>query len=434
MKFSYLMIFLLSWIVQAQSAIDTVSQISENQIIDTVFSKDSTVQLHDNDTIANFDKLWLNELIQHSQHSINLNTPFDKDSTTYNALSTSELKEHLTELNKKSFFHIEYNPILEQTINRYLQNRRQTLEKLMRLSSYYFPMIEEVLISEQIPLELKYLPIIESAFNPKAKSPAGATGLWQFMYTTGKRFDLELNNYVDERFDPIQSTKAAAKYLKKLYEIFRDWELVLAAYNSGPGNVTKAMRRAKNKTNYWNIRPYLPKETANYVPAFMATMYIFEYAKHYGFNVSYPEQPFFATDTIQVKRTIPFEDISEITGLSVDEISFFNPEYYLNIVPYSAEKNYALRLPVSKIGTFVSHEDLIYAQLEEKEQQREKPFAKLVEISPDMLKGKHIYTVKKGDVLGKIASKYKVSVKKIKQWNHLINNNIRIGQKLIIYK
>lgn len=305
----------------------------------------------------------------------------------------------------------------------------------MSLSDYYFPMFEQEMSNQKIPLEMKYLAIVESALNPKARSRMGATGLWQFMYTTGKSYGLEVNNYVDERCDPVRSTKAAAKFLNELYKVFGDWDLVLAAYNSGPGNVTKAMRRSNGKQNYWNLRPYLPRETAGYVPAFLATLYIFEYAKEHGFKPQKRANHHFETDTVHVKQAVPFKNIAELTGMDIQEIQFFNPSYQLDVVPYVEGKNYALRLPIEEIGKFVANEDTIYAYLNEEKDKREKPLPELVKGDNVGQSGKKIvYTVKKGDVLGKIAARNGVTVSNLKRWNKIQGNNIRVGQKLVIYK
>ena len=279
-----------------------------------------------------------------------------------------------------------------------------------------------------MPLEIKYLAVVESALNPSAKSRVGAKGLWQFMFTTGKIYGLEVSSYVDERSDPALATAAAAKYLKSLYKIFDDWDLALAAYNSGPGNVSKAIRRSGGETNYWKIRNKLPRETASYVPAFLATMYIFEYAAEHGFKSSGPRYHSIATDTIQVKRLITFEQISKALNLSVEEIQFLNPSYKLKIIPYVNDKNYALRLPIQAIGKFVTNEDLIYALAEEENSKKNANIPKYIE-QPDRIR----YRVKSGDYLGKIAERYGVGVSQIKRWNDLTSDNLKVGQRLTIY-
>ena len=414
------------------------AQYSQKDTINKNPKREGLRKLNDNPNIKKYDEKWLKELSNSDlffQMSEDVAaTPTDVD---YSELPTEVLKERLRKLNEKTPFNVEYNPVLEQVIKSFLKNRRSSLERLMSLSDYYFPLFEQEMSNQKIPLEMKYLAIIESALNPKARSRAGATGLWQFMYATGKSYGLEVNNYVDERSDPVRSTKAAAKYLNELYKIFGDWDLTLAAYNSGPGNVTKAIRRSNGKTNYWNLRPYLPRETAGYVPAFLATLYIFEYAKEHGFKPQKRANHLFQTDTIRVKQAIPFKDIAEITGMDVQDIQFFNPSYQLDVVPYVEGRNYAVRLPISEIGKFVSNEQAIYNYLNEQKAQRE-------QILPEVAKGeqyaggkstkKTIYTVKKGDNLGKIASRHGVSINNLKRWNRMKSNKVRVGQRLSIYK
>lgn len=414
------------------------AQYSQKDTINKNPKREGLRKLNDNPNVRKYDEKWLKELSNSDlffQMSEDVAaTPTDVD---YSELPTEVLKERLRKLNEKTPFNVEYNPVLEQVIKSFLKNRRSSLERLMSLSDYYFPMFEQEMSNQKIPLEMKYLAIIESALNPKARSRAGATGLWQFMYATGKSYGLEVNNYVDERSDPVRSTKAAAKYLNELYKIFGDWDLTLAAYNSGPGNVTKAIRRSNGKTNYWNLRPYLPRETAGYVPAFLATLYIFEYAKEHGFKPQKRANHLFQTDTIRVKQAVPFKDIAEITGMDVQDIQFFNPSYQLDVVPYVEGRNYAVRLPISEIGKFVANEQAIYNYLNEQKAQRE-------QILPEVAKGeqyaggkstkKTIYTVKKGDNLGKIASRHGVSINNLKRWNRMKSNKVRVGQRLSIYK
>ncbi len=237
-----------------------------------------------------------------------------------------------------------------------------------------------------------------------------------------------MSSYVDERNDPILATKAAVKYLSKLHEIFNDWDLALAAYNSGPGNVNKAIRRSGGYNNYWNIRRNLPRETAGYVPAFLATMYIFEYAEEHGLKKINVERPYFETDTVIVKNTITFDQISKLVKISKEELEMLNPAYKLNIIPKIAGKKYALRLPISKIGMFVNNEEAIYAYAKKELDSLEKPLPQLVET-----KNQIRYKVRSGDYLGKIAERYGVGVSQIKRWNGLRSNNLRIGQRLTIF-
>lgn len=433
MKKIFLFIFYFLGIISvlSQNLVEKDSVLTDSlqTIVNPIVKKDIN-NLIDDKSIQEYDKKWLEELffnndfdsIYNGLHSDN------EQDINFDELSTELLKERLEQLNQKTPFEIEYNPILEKYIKNYLKNRRKSFLKMMDLGQYYFPMFEQKLISKNIPLEIKYLPIVESAFNPKLTSRAGAKGLWQIMYQTGKLQGLEVNNYVDERSDPLRSTKAAVDYLEKLYIIFGDWNLVLAAYNSGPGNVTKAIRRANGKRNYWNLRPFLPRETANYVPAFFATLYIFEYAKEHGFYPEKRENIFFHTDTIQVKKSIPFREIVKILGVGEKEIEFFNPSYKLNVVPYSKDRKYALRLPVELIGKFVANEEFIYKHLDSLASKREKPLPELVKQDAT----RSIHKVKQGETLSHIAAMYKVSVANLKKWNGLKTSNLKIGQKLVV--
>ena len=354
----------------------------------------------------------------------------DKDviGNTIKVLTTDLLKERLSNLNDNTPFNLAYNPALEKVINSYLLYRRKYYPALMAKAKYYFPMFEQYLDQYDIPLEMKYLAIVESALRPKVRSRVGASGLWQFMYGTGKQFDLKLSSYVDERFDPVKATVAACKYLSQLYGVFGDWDLALAAYNSGPGNVSKAIKRSGGYKNYWNIRPFLPNETAGYVPAFYATMYIFEYAKQHQIYSELPKHFKFQTDTVRVKRTISFDQVSETISVDEEVLTFLNPAYKLNIIPFVVGRDYSLRLPSAKIIDFLNKEKELYALADADDAKREKPLPRYFEMDNRIR-----YKVKSGDYLGKIANKFGVRVSSIKRWNRLKNSNLKIGQRLYIY-
>lgn len=388
------------------------------------------LKLEDNIKAAQLDQKWLSELYSSSLYDTIYKTVRELkfDPIYYPELPTDTLKKRLKELNAKTPFNIEYNPSLESVIKNYLKNRKNSFERLMALSEYYFPMFEKKLDNYDIPLEVKYLAIVESALKPRAKSRVGATGLWQFMFATGKQFGLDVSSYVDERSDPLKSTVAASKYLASLYKIFGDWDLALAAYNSGPGNVTKAIRRSGGYKNYWNIRPHLPRETAGYLPAFLATMYIFEYAEEHGFQPRKPKITYIETDTVHVKQMITLDQVSELTGIKIEKLQFLNPSYKLDIIPFIEGEDYTLRLPREYIGRFVNNEEKIYAYVNEEFNKREKPLPKFFKTESRIR-----YKVKSGDYLGKIARRYGVRVSQIKRWNGLRNNNLRIGQRLTIY-
>ncbi|WP_299393685.1 lytic transglycosylase domain-containing protein [uncultured Gelidibacter sp.] len=371
------------------------------------------------------DELYGNELFDSIYQSV---TDLKYDAIDYPELPTDTLKVRLKKLSARTPFNIEYNASLESVIKSYLKHRRHSMERLMALSEYYFPLFEKELDNYNVPLEIKYLAIVESALKPRAKSRVGATGLWQFMYGTGKMYGLNVTSYVDDRSDPIKSTEAASKYLAKLYEIFGDWDLALAAYNSGPGNVSKAIRRSGGYENYWNIRPHLPRETAGYLPAFLATMYIFEYAEEHGFKKHKPNFRYMETDTIHVKQTISLDQVSELLELPMEELQFLNPSYKLDVIPFVEGENYTLRLPKHAVGKFVNNEASIYEYVTNELNKREKPVVQILES-----KSKSTYTVRSGDNLGKIARQYGVRVSDLKAWNGLRSNNLKIGQRLSVY-
>jgi len=396
------------------------------------------------DLAACVDSLWLKELttldlyndISNDIHTINIDEKVDYE------LPTELLKQRLAAMDAKSPFNIEYNPGLENIIKSFLKNRKKSFGRLMAISEYYFPMFEEALAKQNVPLEIKYLAIVESALNPKAVSRMGATGLWQFMYQTGKQYNLKIDSYVDERSDPLRSSEAAANYMATMYEIFGDWDLVLASYNSGPGNVTKAIRRSGGQQNYWNIRKHLPQETQGYVPAFLATMYIYEYHKEHGIKADRAIVQHFATDTILIKKQMSFKQISDLLDVPVAELQLLNPSYKMSVIPVYGDQHHFLRLPKDKISVFASNEDKIYAYVQRDLDFREKPFQvhKAI-VSNDTLnyttqrvtlpKTKY-YTVKRGDNLSEIADKYNVTVSDIKKWNKLKASTVARGKSLKI--
>lgn len=427
------MLFLLgSLLVFSQEGLpDEVVEDSE-KTPEPLSLKDSIISLFKVDSqTERLDSLWkqsfyADQLFQEIYQSVT-NYTVDDD-IEYEALTTDTLKMRLARLDAKTPFSVVHNPILEKVIKRYLNYNRKTIQMVINRSRFYFPLFEAELDRHNLPLELKYLAVVESALNPRAKSHMGATGLWQFMYATGKMHDLNVTSYIDERSDPQKSTVAACEYLNSLYHIFEDWDLALAAYNSGPGNVSKAISRSGGHSNYWNLRRFLPRETAGYVPAFIATMYLFEYADEHGFtNNRQPIYPF-VTDTIHIKQTVAFEQLADLFQMDIEELRFLNPSYKNDIIPYIEGKAYALRLPVSKLATFVTNEDLVYNFIQLDRKQKEQPL-------PEFFKEDEriVYRVKSGDYLGKIANRYNVRVSQIKQWNGLRTNNLRIGQRLVLY-
>ena len=333
-----------------------------------------------------------------------------------------------------------YNEIVRKFIDMYTGRLRNQVAFMLSACNFYMPIFEEALDTYGLPLELKYLPIIESALNPSAVSRAGASGLWQFMLNTGKIYGLESNSLVDERRDPIKATWAAARYLKDMYAIYQDWNLVIAAYNCGPGTINKAIRRAGGKTDYWEIYNYLPKETRGYVPAFIAANYVMTYyCKHNfcPFETNIPD----ATYTIQVNSNLHFEHITDVCGIGMDEVKSLNPQYKKNIIPGDS-KPQTLRLPINYISTFIDSQDTIYAHRSaELFKNRRTVSVANTRSTARSSKGKSssqgdvtYHRIRNGETLSTIARKYGVTVNQIKSWNGLRSTRINAGKRLKIYK
>ncbi len=338
----------------------------------------------------------------------------------------------IEELNQATPFNLSYNRHVRSTINHYTGRGRLVTSRVLGLAEMYFPMIEEILEREGLPLEMKYLAIVESALKPKARSRAGATGLWQFMYGTAKENGLKINSYVDERMDPIKSTEAACKYLKFLYGLYGDWGLALAAYNSGPGNVNKAIRRSGGKKDYWGIWNWLPRETRGYIPAFIAVNYVMNYNVEHNIFPTAPPRNYFEFDTVQVKGSYNFAQIAAYTGASIEELNWLNPSYKKGFIPQSM-KGSTLMLPVEDVGLFIMNEEKIRSH---QTTVSSVPAATSSHADPYSTVGKEktYYTVREGDVLGVIADRHGVGLSKIRAWNNIRGNRIYPGQKLAIYR
>ena len=443
---------------QAQESAENQAQIKELPKLSYLDSIKATFVQHE--TSNCIDEMWMKELSNQElfddmQSDI---AKIDKGEAVAYDLSTELLKERLEKLNQKSPFNVEYNPTVESVIKSFLKNRPRAFERMMALSEYYFPMFEANLSKYDLPLEIKYLAIVESALNPLAKSRVGASGLWQFMYQTGKQYNLEVNSYVDERFDPLKATEAACQYFTNMYRIFGDWDLVLASYNTGPGNISKAIRRSGGHTNYWNIRKFMHPETQGYLPAFYATMYIYEYKKEHGIIPKRAPLTYFETDTVMVKRQMSFKQLSDLLNMPEEQLRFLNPIYKRSVVPFVSDKPHFIRLPKDKLAIFTSNEDKVYAYIAYEDSKREKQFFRerkprtttdstqtaivsndsqadfeeeTVTRSVKKLKTK-IYTVKRGDNLSEIADKNNVSMAELKKWNKIKGSAINAGQKLKI--
>ena len=339
------------------------------------------------------------------------------------------VKYRLDSLDRLSPINLKYNKIIGQYIKFYLNQRPDLVSKLKSLSNHYFPIFEEYLDKNSLPLELKYLPIIESALNPNAKSPAGAVGIWQFMYYTAKEYNLRINSYLDERKDVFKSTQAACEYLSKAYRVFNDWELAVASYNCGRGNITKAIRRSGGVLNYWKIRPFLPRETRNYIPAFVAAVYIMNFADYHG--ISADTNHFFKShqiDTVYLDRPVKIAHLAEVLNVENKLLEELNPVYNKKLIPHLKDESFPVILPHYKWGLFLMNEDSIYSILEEMEIKESLTYPVFSDIE------KIVYVVKRGDYLGRIARKYKCKVSDIMMWNDLKSTKIKEGKKLYIYR
>ena len=333
---------------------------------------------------------------------------------------------------------LSYNKLVKNFIRMYTEKKRNLVEMMLGLSAYYFPVFEEALDKNEMPLELKYLPVIESALNPKARSRAGANGLWQFMYQTGRQNNMENTSIDDERRGHLKSSEAAVRYLRQLYDIYGDWQLAIAAYNCGPGNVNRAVSRAGNKVDYWAIYYYLPRETREFVPAFIAASYVMNYYKEHNLVPLLPDVPFI-TDTVMVNKYLHFDQVAASLNIEKEQLRSLNPMYRRDVIPAKTDKFYPLILPESKILDFISRDSLIYAY------EREKYFPDNTLANPATLsasnftpadiegKAKILYTIKSGDNIGFISSWFNVRSADLRYWNNIHRNLIRAGQKIVIY-
>ncbi|UBM62799.1 LysM peptidoglycan-binding domain-containing protein [Candidatus Sulfidibacterium hydrothermale] len=336
--------------------------------------------------------------------------------------------KRIAALNAETPIELVYNKQVKAFIHLYADKRRKLTEKVLGLSELYFPMIEQVLDQFNLPLELKYLAVVESALNPAAGSNKGAKGLWQFMYGTGKVYGLKVTSLVDDRYDPYKSTIAACEHLKDLYAIYGNWSLVLAAYNSGAGNVNRAIRRAGGTKNYWAIWPFLPRETRGYVPAFIAVNYIMHYAPQHNL---YPMRPgifYFDIDTVTVHDALSFDQLHEMLGIPLDELKFLNPEYKLGIIPAVNGKTYTLRLPRQFADDFLNNEKALYAFKTKKGLEHDKMLAEIKKAG-----NRNVVIVRYGDNLGSIARRNHVYVSQLMRWNGLHSTRIYPGQRLVVY-
>lgn len=338
----------------------------------------------------------------------------------------------LSVMNEMSPFQLECNEQTLSTIRFFVKKRRGFARVVLGRSKIYFDMFEEKLAEHGLPIELKYLAVIESGLRPQVKSRAGALGLWQFMYRTGKMYGLKENSYVDERMDPELATDAACRYLKKLYGIYNDWNLALAAYNAGPGNVNKAIRRSGNKLTYWEVRPFLPRETQGYVPNFIAAAYLLTYHAEHNIIPAEADVQYYQLDTMCLSKGVHFESISKVLGIELEVVQHLNPIYKRDYVPYS-EGQYCVTLPLEQIGQLVSLEDSLY-QEEMDTYVQPKPRAKTnqstTKPNTTTTGSYNYYKVRSGETLGVIASRFGMSVRELQRINGLNSTRIYVGQRL----
>jgi len=419
--------FLFSSILSLSVFVAT--QASDVQPEDTVPPQDQAAVVFeiekDDPIVAMLDSLALLTVFR----NIEKNTPQPEYETVFPAgfvpeYSDSVYNVRFQQLNANSTIEFVYNPYVKTYIGLYANRRRDLTERVLGLGQLYFPLFEEQLDKYNLPLELKYLAIIESALNPLARSRVGATGLWQFMYGTGKMYGLQVNTMIDDRSDIYKSTVAACEHFVDLYAIYKDWNLVLAAYNAGPGNVNRAIRRAGGVKDFWRVRNYLPRETRNYVPAFMAVTYVMEHARDHNLFPNPPVYSHFDVDTIQIKKQVSLSTIEEFLDIPIDHLRYLNPTFKQNIIPFNQKKPYVLRLPRDYTALFVNNEDTIYNHRTPEQLRQEELAARMQETT--------VHVVRSGEVLGSIARRYGTSVREIQSLNNLRGTMIRTGQRLIV--
>lgn len=397
----------------------------------SVFAQDSIVNARMVETIDQSLLMFYTEAASNTGNVDSVREALNFETSDVPTYSDAVYCDRLDKLNEMSPFHLDCNEATLKTIKFFAEKRRGFIKVCMGRSELYFDMFEEKLDDYGLPIELKYLSVIESGLRPQVKSRAGACGLWQFMYRTGRMFGLEQNSYVDERMDPEKATDAACQYLKKLYGMYDDWNLALAAYNAGPGNVNKAIRRSGNKKTYWEVRPFLPRETQGYVPNFIAAAYMINYYQEHNIVPEEATIKYYELDTMCLHKGVHMETISDLLEISLEDIQRLNPIYKRNYIPKGVDEPYCVTLPLDEIGKLVSLEDSLYALEIEK---YETPAVDVEEPSTNntttSTKTYAYHKVKSGETLGTIASKYKTTVSELQRLNGLSSSRIYVGQRL----
>ena len=415
------------------------SEEAEREVIEEELSGENenkvSAGLEDYTTVST-DTL-LGQWYMHRQSRIPGREQYNMDSVRFTTdVPDSVLMKRLMAMN--SFISLPYNETVKNFMILYSEKMPTKMGEMLGLSQYYMPLFEETFRQYGLPLELKYVAIIESALNPRAESRVGAKGMWQFMYRTAINYGLKVDSYTDERMDPIASVDAAARYFRDAYRIFGDWALAISAYNCGSGNVNKAIKRAGGRTDFWSVYEYLPRETRGYVPAMVGAMYAFRYASENGLRPDPISMPVYV-DTFHIHKNLHFRQISEVLGIPLDDVRDLNPQYYSDIVP-GAGSDEVLRLPFNYTSAFLDMQDSIYRY------KTDVLFAAKVQDGRETVNGRPVptsrgatgqwvyYKVKSGDSLGKIARKYHCTVKQLKSWNNLRSDRINIGQRLKVGK
>ncbi len=434
-------------LLQAQTETDTLddvaSRVESTEIIDEtleISQLDTTKQniyynfngitlLKDSPIVQELDSLTFNRFYQDLYFLIDSTM----ESTSIDPLEIptfpdSVYEQRIAALNLHTPIELTYNKEVKTFIDLYAVKKRTLTAKMLGLAELYFPMFEEALDKYDMPLEIKYLAIVESALNPAAGSKAGAKGLWQFMYGTGKVYGLKVSSLVDDRYDPYKSTIAACEHLTDLYDIYGDWSLALAAYNSGAGNVNRAIRRTNGTKNYWAVWPFLPRETRGYVPAFIAVNYVMNYAAEHNIYPMRPGMFFYDIDTVTVNDVLAFDQLNEMFGIPMDDLKFLNPQFKMGIIPATNENTYTIRLPRQYVADYLNNEQELYAYKTKKGIERDQLLAEVKKA-----KDRNVHIVRSGENLGLIAKKYHVYVSQIKSWNNLRSNTIYPGQKLVLF-
>ena len=415
------------------------SEEAEREVIEEELSGENenkvSAGLEDYTTI-NTDTL-LGQWYMHRQSRIPGREQYNMDSVRFTTdVPDSVLMRRLSQMN--SFISLPYNETVKNYMILYSEKMPTKMGEMLGLAEYYMPLFEETFRQYGLPMELKYVAIIESALNPRAESRVGAKGMWQFMYRTALSYGLRIDSYCDERMDPIASIDAAARYFKDAYRIFGDWPLAISAYNCGSGNVNKAIKRAGGRTDFWSVYDYLPRETRGYVPAMVGAMYAFRYANEYGLRPDPISLPVYV-DTFHIHKNLHFRQISEVLGIPLDDVRDLNPQYYTDVVP-GAGSDEVIRLPFNYSSAFLDMQDSIYRY------KADVLFTSKIQDGRETVAGRPVptsraatgqwvyYKVKSGDSLGKIARKYHCTVKQLKTWNNLKSDRINIGQRLKVGK